>query len=85
MPKLVVPPTRSASAGTVGMGAGNEAGVGAVTGAGAVGIHGHLKPEKGEKVVERQAGLVPRIVDPERDHERRHRAEKSVNLVIESV
>jgi hypothetical protein len=85
MPKLVVPPTRSASAGTVGVGAGNEAGVGAVTGAGAVGIHGHLKPEKGEKVVERQAGLVPRIVDPEKDHERGHRAGKSVNLVIESV
>lgn len=47
------------------------------------GIQGHLKREKGEKVVERQAGLVATIVDPMKGHH--HRAGKSVNLVIESV
>lgn len=52
------------------------------------GIHGHLKPEKGEKVVEMEKGLMPKIVDPENDRERGglgHRAGRSVNLVIESV
>ena len=72
-------PTRSASAGTVGT----------RTAAGTCGIQGHLKPEKGEKVVERQAGLMPTIVDPERHPEKvgfaHHRVGKSVNLVIESV
>jgi hypothetical protein len=71
-------PIRSRSAGTVGFGPGTS------------GIQEHLKPEKGEKVVERQAGTVPTIVDPERHgvvmrgfgH---HRAGRSVNLVIESV
>jgi hypothetical protein len=62
-----VPPVRSASAGTVG--------------AGPPGIQGHLKPERGEKVVERQAGLVPTIVD----FKQGHHAGKSVNLVIESI
>ena len=62
-------PIRSASAGTVG------------TGAGTADIQGHLKPEKGEKVVERQAGLVPTIVEQEREHWQ----SRSVNLVIESV
>ncbi|ERF76770.1 hypothetical protein EPUS_02309 [Endocarpon pusillum Z07020] len=62
-------PIRSASAGTRG------------TGAGTADIQGHLKPEKGEKVVERQAGLVPTIVEQERgDWQCR-----SVNLVIESA
>ncbi len=65
------PPARSASAGTVGAGAGG----------GGSGIQGHLKPEKGEKVVERQAGLVPTIVDAEKGH----RTGRSVNLVIESI
>jgi hypothetical protein len=59
-------PVRSASGGTVGTGAD---------------IHTHIKPEKGEKVVERQDGLVPTIVGAERGH----RAGRSVNLVIESI
>lgn len=66
-------PVRSASAGIVGVGAG--------AGAGSLAIQGHLKAERGEKVVERQAGLVPRIVEQERGH----RPGRSVNLVIESV
>lgn len=62
-------PIRSASAGAGG------------TGAGTADIQGHLKAEKGEKVVERQAGLVPTIVEQERgDWQCR-----SVNLVIESI
>lgn len=66
-------PTRSASAGTVGSGS--------RAGTGPSGIQGRLKPEKGEKVVEKRAGLVPTIVDAEKGH----RAGKSVKLVIESV
>ena len=64
----VAAPARFVSADTVGSGTG-------------VGIQGHLKPERGEKVVERLAGLVPTLVE----QETRHRAGKSVNLVIESV
>jgi hypothetical protein len=69
-------PIRSASAGTVGSGSGS--GVGS---AAAPGLLCHLKPGKGEKVVEVQAGLVPRIVEQSCGH----RAGRSVNLVIESV
>jgi len=63
-------PVRSSSAGTVGAGAGA-----------APGLLCHLKPGKGEKVVEVQAGLVPRIVEQRCGH----RPGRSVNLVIESV
>lgn len=63
-------PVRSSSAGTVGAGAGA-----------APGLLCHLKPGKGEKVVEVQAGLVPRIVEQGCGH----RPGRSVNLVIESV
>ena len=71
-------PIRSHSAGVVG------------SATRAPGIQGHLKAAKGEKVVEKHAGLVPTIVDPEMHgiaiggfgH---RRAGRSVNLVIESV
>jgi hypothetical protein len=67
-------PVRSSSAGTVGVGA-------AAPAAPAPGLLCHLKPGKGEKVVEVQAGLVPRIVEQRCGH----RPGRSVNVVIESI
>lgn len=72
------PPKQSASAGTVGSSMRRRVGTGPAT----PGLGEH-QLKNGGKIVERQGVLVPRIVDP--DPERGHRAERSINIVIESI